>query len=189
MLLAIVFTLWTSRDLTIILSRKPEKDPLLEDDMEPSIAEIKQHKGKTTKPLDCPKCREAEEERKYISGIYYDLSEKSKRQAEQIEIQKIQLVEEKNKIEVILNSVPDGVVTINGEGTLLSWNPGAEKITGWRSSEISNVPYHRLIKLFDKAGKQPGKGRLSDRRVFSLKTGSGFKRYLPQNQVSERYSN
>jgi len=151
-LLAIVFTLWTSRDLTIILSRKPERDPLLEDDIEPSITEIKQHKGKTAKPLDCPKCKEAEEERKYISGIYDDLYEKFKMQKKQIEIQKIQLEEEKNKIEVILNSVPDGVVTINMEGTLLSWNPGAEKITGWRSSEISNVPYHRLIKLFDKAG-------------------------------------
>ncbi|MGV8121979.1 MAG: ATP-binding protein [Candidatus Xenobiia bacterium LiM19] len=156
-LLAIVFSLWMSRDLTIILSRKPEKDPLLEDDMEPSIAKIKQHKGKTLKPLDCPKCKEAEAERKYITEIYKVLSAKSESQAKQLEIQKILLEEEKNKIEVILKSVPDGVVTINREGTLLSWNPGAEKITGWRNSEISNVPYHRLIKLFDKAGNSLAK--------------------------------
>ncbi len=151
-LLAIIFTLWMSRDLTIILARKPEKDPMLEDDPESGAAKTKQHKGKAMKPVDCPKCKEAEEERVYISGVYDDLSEKFKSQKKQIEIQKIQLEEEKNKIEVILNSVPDGVITINGDGTILTWNPGAEKITEWRSSEISNVPYHRIIKLFDKAG-------------------------------------
>jgi len=151
-LLAIIFTLWMSRDLTIILAKKPEKDPLLEDDLEPSITEIKQHKRKAAKTSDCPNCKEAEEERKYISGIYDVLSEQFKTQKKQIEVQKIQLEEEKNKIEVILNSVPDGVVTINGEGSILTWNPGAEKITGWRSGEISNVPYHRIVKLFDKMG-------------------------------------
>lgn len=42
---------------------------------------------------------------------------------------------EKNRLQVLVQNIPDGVFTTDTSKRVLSWNPAAEKITGWQSQE------------------------------------------------------
>ncbi|MCL5773478.1 MAG: GAF domain-containing protein [Firmicutes bacterium] len=43
---------------------------------------------------------------------------------------------EKNRLQVLVQNIPDGVFTIDTSKRILSWNTAAEKITGWQSREV-----------------------------------------------------
>jgi PAS domain S-box-containing protein len=49
--------------------------------------------------------------------------------------------------ETLIQSVVDGIVTIDDQGNVTSFNQGAEQITGWISSEVIGMPVNRAFPL------------------------------------------
>ncbi|NJD17685.1 MAG: PAS domain S-box protein, partial [Gemmatimonadetes bacterium] len=45
----------------------------------------------------------------------------------------------------ILEAVLDGVITLDLDGVIISWNPGAERIFGWTAAEVTGTPLDRVI--------------------------------------------
>lgn len=59
------------------------------------------------------------------------------------------LRDEKRKSDIILNTIEDGVVLLDEQKTVQSFNPGASNITGWSAEEAQGLDYHTIIKLVD----------------------------------------
>ena len=60
------------------------------------------------------------------------------------------LTNEKKRAELILNSIDDGVITIDSRGTVLSFNPAAQKIFGYA---VEQVVGHNLKMLMPEADR------------------------------------
>jgi PAS domain S-box-containing protein len=50
------------------------------------------------------------------------------------------------KLELILHSVDEGVFTVNREMRILTFNPAAERILGWREEEVIGRPYAEIFR-------------------------------------------
>lgn len=59
------------------------------------------------------------------------------------------LRDQKQKFELIVNTIEDGVVLLDSEGVIQLFNPGAAKITGWSSEEATGLSATAVIKLVD----------------------------------------
>ncbi len=57
------------------------------------------------------------------------------------------LRDEKQKSEIILNTIEDGVVLLDEQKTIQLFNPGASHITGWDTDEARGLDYHAVMKL------------------------------------------
>lgn len=64
------------------------------------------------------------------------------------------LQDEKQKFELIVNAIEDGVVLIDSEKTIRLFNPGASTITGWDPDEATGINVSAVLKLID-AKNQP----------------------------------
>jgi PAS domain S-box-containing protein len=53
---------------------------------------------------------------------------------------------EKNQLEVLVDSMPEGVFTTDTERKILTWNKAAQKITGWSSAEVLGKDCEMFIK-------------------------------------------
>ena len=52
-------------------------------------------------------------------------------------------------VNVVMNTVSDGVVVINHKGIITAFNPAASKMTGWAASDAINLDFHSVFKFFD----------------------------------------
>ncbi len=93
-----------------------------------------------------------QEEFEYLAKVYEDMTEELKSQKDQTEKQKKLLEESRMRVEVILSSVPDGVVTINEDNIIYSWNAGAEAITHYNELNTVGSPYQKIMIFTDKKG-------------------------------------
>ncbi len=59
------------------------------------------------------------------------------------------LRDERMKSSIIVNAIEDGVILIDSQGIIRSFNPGATLITGWKEPEAMNMDYKSVIKLVD----------------------------------------
>jgi PAS domain S-box-containing protein len=50
-----------------------------------------------------------------------------------------------SRIQAILQYAPDAVITLNENGTIMSWNPRAEEIFGWKENEVLGKPLTETI--------------------------------------------
>lgn len=57
------------------------------------------------------------------------------------------LRDEKQKSEIILNAIEDGVILVDGAGIIQLFNPGAAKITGWSIKEAVGLQFNSVMKL------------------------------------------
>ncbi len=92
------------------------------------------------------------EEIAYLAKVYEEMTDELKNQKAQTEKQKRMLEEARTRVEVILSSVPDGVVTINEDGKIYSWNAGAEAVTLYNDLNTIGGQYYKTLIFTDKKG-------------------------------------
>ncbi len=64
------------------------------------------------------------------------------------------LFEEKERAQLTLENVVDGVIKTDKDARLISINPAAEHIGGWRASEVMGQPLAEVLVLMDKESGQ-----------------------------------
>jgi PAS domain S-box-containing protein len=63
------------------------------------------------------------------------------------------VVEEQRKTKMVLSSMADGVYTVDRDLRILSWNRAAERITGWKESEIVGKLCRDVLQALDMTGR------------------------------------
>ena len=63
------------------------------------------------------------------------------------------LNDSRQRFEVIINNIEDGVVLINREGTIQSFNPAASNISGWPVDEATGISVSQVMILTDDKGQ------------------------------------
>lgn len=63
------------------------------------------------------------------------------------------LRDEKMRSDIIVNSIEDGVMLLDGEQTIQLFNPAATTITGWPANEAQGLSYKSVIKLVNDKGE------------------------------------
>jgi PAS domain S-box-containing protein len=54
--------------------------------------------------------------------------------------------------EVVINAITDGVVALDGQGTIQLLNPAAQQIIGWGKQDAINLNYKSVLKIADQKG-------------------------------------
>ncbi|MAT57026.1 MAG: Fis family transcriptional regulator [Ignavibacteriae bacterium] len=62
---------------------------------------------------------------------------------------KDEVIQEKNKFEIIFNSLLEGTLTVNSEWEITSFNKAAEQITGFNENEALNRKYWEILRSED----------------------------------------
>lgn len=81
-----------------------------------------------------------------LLAVAYAKMESAKRE---LEIHAAELFEEKQRLEVTLNSIGDGVITTDKDGNITYINPVAERKTGWSCTEAQGMPISKILVLVD----------------------------------------
>jgi len=66
-----------------------------------------------------------------------------------------ELFSEKERAQVTLASIADGVITTDRDGWVEFLNPVAESLTGWKMSAARGLPLQAICRLTDEASRQP----------------------------------
>ncbi len=72
--------------------------------------------------------------------------------------------------DIILDAIEDGVIMVDANKTIHTFNPGASKITGWPVEEAIGLDYHLVLKLIDDKGAEYKEEQQPISRVLSLQT-------------------
>ena len=67
------------------------------------------------------------------------------------------LIEEKERLDVTLHSIGDGVITTDREGRIRELNPVAEELTGWSIEDARGRPLPEVFRIIDEYSKRPRK--------------------------------
>ncbi|MFP3514979.1 EAL domain-containing protein [Pseudomonas sp. SIMBA_077] len=59
------------------------------------------------------------------------------------------LQREKERVQITLESIGDGVISTDDDGAITYMNPAAERLTHWQSAQAQGVPLGALFKLLD----------------------------------------
>lgn len=65
------------------------------------------------------------------------------------------LINEKERIQVTLESIGDGVITTNIKGEVTYLNPVAEQLTGWNRSDAINMPLENIFNIVNEHTRHP----------------------------------
>lgn len=76
------------------------------------------------------------------------------------------LHDEKEKSDIILNSIDDGVILLDTNRTIQLFNRGAEKITGWAAKDAVGLSYESVIKLVNDKNEPYTKQQNPFERIF-----------------------
>ena len=92
---------------------------------------------------------DAEGNPKILIGMLEDISER-KRQESALQTANENLYKEKTRLQTIMDSMLEGIITINAEGIIQHVNPGAEKMFGYSRYELEGKNINILMPLPDK---------------------------------------
>ena len=76
--------------------------------------------------------------------VLLDITEKKKAEAAEKRQREFYLLE-KSKLATIIESLSDGLLVTDQNGSIITFNNAALKITGYNASEIIGLPYHRFF--------------------------------------------
>ena len=74
----------------------------------------------------------------------------------QVTILTKRLNEESYKSDIVINSIADGVIVIDGKGVIQLVNPAAEGLLGWAINDATGLHYESVIRLVNKHDKPIG---------------------------------
>ena len=80
----------------------------------------------------------------YTRGIFRDISRRLQNEKKLVLLNEEIIEREKNLQQLLINA-PDAVIVINKESRITFWNPKAEKMFGWSSTEVMGQPLQSLI--------------------------------------------
>ena len=80
----------------------------------------------------------------HTRGIFKDLTEEISHK-EAISKVSEEVNERRGQIDDLINSAPDAVIVINKDSKIIRWNPKAEELFGWKSTEVIDQPLHDII--------------------------------------------
>src|SRR6056297_723570 len=79
------------------------------------------------------------------------------------------LASEKQKSDIIVNSIDDAVIMVDDSNVVHVFNPGAAKLSGWTAAEAENLDYRSLLKFVDEKNQLKG----DELNPFYMVLGSG----------------
>ncbi|NAT38874.1 PAS domain S-box protein, partial [Pseudomonas syringae pv. actinidifoliorum] len=79
---------------------------------------------------------------------------------------------EKERAQITLESIGDGVITIDVAGTIVYMNPAAEGLTHWKSTQASGLPLAALFNLLDENDQKDSSTLIDQIVTGKLKGGS-----------------
>lgn len=79
---------------------------------------------------------------------------------------------EKERAQVTLESIGDGVISTDVDGSIVYMNPAAEKLTHWQSAQASGMPLAALFHLLDEGDRQDSSVLIERIQQGQLKSGS-----------------
>jgi len=96
---------------------------------------------------------------KKLYGYVQTVEDVTERQSEEAQLQDAQerLFEEKERAQVTLNSIGDGVLTTDTRGNVTYLNRVAEEMTGWPWQDASGRPLAEVFSVIDGATRQPAR--------------------------------
>ena len=65
------------------------------------------------------------------------------------------LSQEKDRVEVMLNSITDAVIATDASGCVQYMNPVAEDLTAWPAGEAQGKPLHEMVQFIDESSRLP----------------------------------
>ncbi len=83
----------------------------------------------------------------YLSGFINKALDSVLRHQQDLEASRQELALEKERAEVTLNSIMDGVISVDDQGRVQYMNPVAERLTGYKNADIMNRPLSDVIAL------------------------------------------
>jgi diguanylate cyclase (GGDEF)-like protein/PAS domain S-box-containing protein len=90
-----------------------------------------------------------------LAANFNTMSEATRERIEALHHSEKELFEEKERAEVTLNSIGDGVITINASERVQYMNPAAEKLTGWKADEARDHPVTDVYRVLDEQTRVP----------------------------------
>ncbi|MDH5257177.1 MAG: EAL domain-containing protein [Gammaproteobacteria bacterium] len=98
-----------------------------------------------------------------------------------------QLSQEKEQAEVTLQSIADGVITLNKDDEVLYMNPIAELLTGINNTDALNRPLESVFNIIDHSTGKTVTNQLLQ-YLKSSESGDFQKRHILQNKQGEKYT-
>src|SRR5207247_630427 len=74
------------------------------------------------------------------------------------------IIEERTKLSEIFSNTADGIATVDPDGTVTSWNPGFERISGYGASEVVGTRGLTRMRALDADGRDARVERWAQRR-------------------------
>jgi diguanylate cyclase (GGDEF)-like protein/PAS domain S-box-containing protein len=112
-----------------------------------------------------------------FSKVTRDLTER-KIHEEMLLSSETALGQERERLQVTLDSIPDGVVCTDEAGGITQMNPAAESMTGWRQEEAYGHPLEEVLVIVDLASgaaiENPARNCLSENKIFHLQDGAAL---------------
>ncbi len=76
------------------------------------------------------------------------------------------LHDEKARSDIILNTIEDGVIFVDSQGTIQLFNPGATTITGWSAEDAEGLDWRSVCVFLDKKGEPIDESQTPFSRAF-----------------------
>jgi PAS domain S-box-containing protein len=121
-----------------------------------------------------------------MTGIHYDITERKQAEEEMRRHRDhlLELVDERNaSLRAIVDNAADGIISVDEQGVILSFNRTAEEMFGYSEAEILGRPVGKLIPLAGRAVRRdPGAARSMDLEG-QRRDGSAFPMHVAISEV------
>jgi PAS domain S-box-containing protein len=121
-----------------------------------------------------------------MTGIHYDITERKQAEEEMRRHRDhlLELVDERNaSLRAIVDNAADGIISVDEQGVILSFNRAAEEMFGYSEAEILGRPVGKLIPLAGRAVRRdPGAARSMDLEG-QRRDGSAFPMHVAISEV------
>ena len=97
--------------------------------------------------------KELEEEKRGVEKKVEERTKQLKELTEKLELDKILVSAERNKLALALSGIQDAVITVDLQGLTIIFNKGAENLTGFSQEEVLGKPTGQVFEIYDDGKK------------------------------------